>query len=364
MVIAKTETTMKTKHILGSLTAAALLLQAAGCSDTAETPSSPVSENAGTFLTIDIDMPSGTRGVITSTYFTEGDEVLVRVEDNEHNTFECQKATYQGGNWVFEKRIDLSESPAGSDIHWSDNLTVMVMYPYAKFAEAGQVPSANGLVVEKITGILDQDDLLFGTAYEVSWAHPYASITARHLLSRLTFEFINETPEELEMHYLKASNKPAVLRKDGEIIDTIYLPWMAENASLWRDGYLDCTGSGESAIVMENGLYLPPYNGASSDLLVSPMSEYLEAMVEKAYWTANQHDISFESISTGIQVDFQVNEFSFSFVLDRPNYNSGQQYTYPVRIRKNNLGIPDLMIGDVVVEPWKANESGDINVID
>lgn len=295
------------KNIFKILPCLAILAMASGCSSELDVATSTEDTCEEVLLRLDITQEEETRGVITATKFEKGDAIRLIVASVEKpgEYYYDAKATYNGMEWEINQKINLSKYRKDG----VENYTVKAVYPYDKTSNYDI--SSNGVTVSTM---LDQTDLLYGSAANVSRGNSTAKITFKHLLSRVTLHVTNPGNEKVitGVTVKEPINSPGYLSDsssftlEGDI--PLYLAWIFADSTA-KSLYFSCDQ------------YIPQGGSADIDVLIPPTSAIYN------YWV---NEIGM--INGGLAFTLDTNGNPVNFTIKTPNWSSGKQYTYGVNL--------------------------------
>lgn len=300
-----------------------LIIFVSGCSSDISLEPENKEETASSILRLEINKEMLSRGMITSTTFQEGDEVLVRVIDNHNGAGDSSiincKAKYINGEWELDTIIDTSKSYiSGSESkEWPNRFVVAVAYPYDKVS----IPSKNGVYTKFVCNdVLSQTDILTGTCY-VEKVNPIAKLTCGHSLTCLSFDVKNDTDRAIKVDSLTVTQKP--MKADYQDGSFTFLPQSAligyEEAEHDRLSQYD---NFREKFTCQYDIEILPGEKKKIDFLLNP-TDY----IYKYY-----HYFCSESPLEPLKFELSVNGEPIRFDLEPASWDAGQNYVYPVKI--------------------------------
>lgn len=271
-----------------------------------------------------IDNPVGTRSVIESTTFTQGDKIglyLFNAEGEKYvgHTFNTG-AVYQG-QWALDPNIPLTDTPA----------TVCAYYPYDPNNTSEEVTLY--LTPDQETG---QTDYLYGQAPKaVSAQSSEALINFKHVLSRITFSISRSTSD------------PGV-----GMLSSICLKNTSEGTAISKVGKMDMkTGAVTPVINKYDSICLP----TNISLRPSPLTVDLLVMPTEV------------SENNQVGVSLKIDGSYYLVHLPAAKWEVGQQYTYPVTINRkdSHIEVVPAKVGDYYYNDgsWSTNYDSKRNCI-
>lgn len=339
---------MKIKNILRCLGLLLTALFLPSCGQTMDTPEASTPEESS-YLKLEIELPA-TRGYEDKTSFVDGDEVLLWVIFYPYESYsypKTYKATYNEGNWHFETPVVFDKTIRA--------FSVDVCYPYDKFIKCYGFDSGHSFSCD-LDNVTDQTDLLYGNSKYQSTSEPSIKVTLDHIKTRLTFDINSSSNGEI-------SN--IIVSSFTDQISPYYfspVPWIVQSVYEWRSDFkwtyefLDS----ETTINLNDKISLNSTGTSSINVLMMPTNEYMLRRLDEYRSFLNQHQAVGES---GLLLSFDLDGKPVSVKIPGQDWQHGQQYVYPINIKKNGAtGEVYVILDDAQITPWYESTVTDTEI--
>lgn len=293
----------------------ALLAIAASCTSDVDMPVSESMDGEDVMLKLDISGECDTRGVVTATKFTQGDEIRLIVASIEkpESYYYDTKATYNGDEWVIAERINLSKFRRQGITDY----TVKAIYPYDKTGKYDI--KSDGIT---ISTLLDQTDLMTGNANQVNREHPTAKIVFNHILSRITLNVNNTGNNDITLLGITAKETQ---NSPGYITNT---QTIGLNGSIPLNLQWIFPDTDAKSVRSEMKVSVKGGTSEAIDVLIPSTSDIYN------YWVA-ETGVKLGGINFTLNILSNGSDKSVDFNILTPNWESGHQYTYNVNLPTN-----------------------------
>lgn len=299
-----------------------LIIFVSGCSSDISLEPENKEETGSSILRLEINKEMLTRGMITSTTFQEGDELLVRLIDTHFDSWgipmlNC-KATYTNGVWELDTLIDVSkpyQSYNGSS-DFPDFFSVEVAYPYDKVS----LPTKGLGSRFSCDDVLSQTDILRGWC-TVEKKDPVAKVTCFHYLTCLSFDAKNDTDRPIMVDSLTVTQK---MMKYGNT----YFNFLPQSVQIGADPMeyeeLNVYDNYREKVTCPYHIEIMPGEKKSINFMLNPTN-----YIYKYYDWRNEFDkITLEPL----KFELSVNGNPVRFDIQPSSWNSCQNYVYPITI--------------------------------
>ncbi len=301
-----------------------LLIFVSGCSSDIALEPENKEETGSTILRLEINKETVTRGMITSTNFQEGDELLVRLKDYTYdsmygNTILNCKATYINGVWELDTLIDVSKpyTYKSEKREWPDYIYINVGYPYDEIS----LPTKGTAFA--CNNVLSQTDILFG-GVKVEKKDPVAKITCGHYLTCLSFDVKNETDKPIVVDSLTVTQRPMNYITAYRTTTFTFLPQSVETGAPRLEDYdINYYDNFREKYTCQYNINILPGEKKKIDFMLNPTDWLYEYIYEPS-----KHEMTLEPL----KFELSVNGQPVRFDIQPASWNSGQNYVYLVTI--------------------------------
>lgn len=312
-----------------------LLIFISGCSSDIALEPDNKEETGSTILRLEINKEMLTRGMITSTNFQEGDELLVRLIDTHFDSWgipilNC-KATYINGVWELDTLIDVTKPYTNKYLsntessEFPDRISVEVAYPYDKVS----LPTKGLGARFACDDVLSQTDILIGRCV-VDKKDPIAKITCGHYLTCLSFDVKNDTDRPIVVDSLTVSQKLMKTYYDDRVFT--FLPQSVQiGADDQEYKELNVYENFREKVTYQYNIEIMPGEKKSVNFMLNPTKWIYE------YYDWRKNDITLEPL----KFELSVNGEPVRFDIQPASWNSSQNYVYPVTYKGHSEPTPE-----------------------
>lgn len=263
------------------------------------------------------------RNVVSGTSFEDGDQIGLFVKKEDGTAYStitnCSniKATYAHGAWILATDVELNEQ---------ETAYVYAYYPY----NADIHVEGDSIDIDITPTTNDgQPDYMYGNA-EASRKNPTAKIIFKHALARLTFAITKSETDKGLGHISQVTLQNAgVSQKLNTTAGIQYKP-MGKTEYISIAGKMNLASGNIASIKDSTAIIM-----LSTDCKIKAEEvQYIDILVNPVSSSGIRPS---NIVTNDVMAIFIVDGSQYAFPLKYPNWEAGEQYTYPITINRETI---------------------------